>query len=187
MIEILKVLFKYGASLFLETKGKNDLSPLEIVIKKNKKRFTVTEKYEETIKFLFQKGAKLYLNENGKTLEDLCLKNNRLKYLLLEAPLPQIDISPELVKKTKEIDLRNASMFFLPKSLSLFVNLENLYISDNNLSFLPPFLTHLKKLKWNYQQFSQGNTLSAVPPPVLGFISFFSFLTFVKIFFYRKT
>ena len=179
----LKVLFKYGASAFLEIPNQNGFTPLESLFMSLKEKKNLEENYVSTINFLFNKGSRVNLNEK-KTMQVLCGDNKVLVAHLLNAPLNQFEIDEAILDKLTTLDLTNSSLLIVPQCVSKFKSLVNLKIGGNSISGLPSFLPNLKDLSWEKNDWID-NPLSTIPNEILGFYVFlilFNFILFIFIF-----
>ena len=136
--------------------------------------------YSSLFALLLSKGAKIYLNENGRTLEDLAGNNNQLKGMILDAPLNQFDASLAVLDKLHHLDLSNAKLYNVPQSISKLSELRYLKLAGNNLQVLPSFLSKLSNMVWKDLDWYNGNSLLSIPDEILGiFSNFFVWFLFI--------
>jgi hypothetical protein len=141
-------LFNFGATCYIETKSKDGYKPIETLSISHKDKKEMENTFSSLFSLLLSKGAKIYLNENGRTLEDLAGSNNQLKGMILDAPLNQFDASFAVLDKIHTLDLSNARLFSVPQSISKLSELKHLNLANNKLQVLPSFLTKLSGLVW---------------------------------------
>ena len=82
-INIIKVLFKFGGSSFLNQPNNYNCTPIETLAKEQKEKPNLDQNYIDSILYLLKKGAKISISENTNNFEDLCGENKQLKALLL--------------------------------------------------------------------------------------------------------
>jgi hypothetical protein len=177
----LKILFKYGASAFLEVPNQSGFTPLESLFIFLKEKKDLEENFISTINFLYNKGSRVNINEN-KTINTFCGENKVLASHLLNAPLNQFEIDEAVLDKLTTLDFSNSSLLAVPQCVSKFNCLVNLKIGGNSITSLPSFLINMKDLNWDQCDWGD-NPLSTIPGEILGFFLLF-LLFFLFYFFY---
>lgn len=168
MKEILELLLKFGGTSFIEKPDKNGNSGLEIICNNQKQNKKLQKNYEDTLRLLLNKGARVSFNEKGRTIEEVTGKNKHLRGILLDVPSNQMFISSLYLQNVKEIDLSDSFINTVPQSIYLFKNLNRLNLARNSLEALPSFFADMEL--WNANEkydWTVGNPLSTIPNEIL--------------------
>ena len=166
--KILDVLFKFGASSFIETKSDNGETALEILVKSQREKAFLSEEHLSSLLFLLSKGARVsFSQEEGNTIEEKTGINRQMRAVLLDVPPIQINFSFGLIRSLTELDLSNSSIANIPQSISKLEKLQIVKLANNKLEALPSFLADMNLWEQTSYDWLEGNELNTIPVEIV--------------------